>query len=332
MKICSAVLGIARSALPTSIFCCLLTCALYGVASLLYYNWVPDVEPNQGGLKGQLVIDPTSPSEAQLGSFFFVGYFHNPALIFDLVGQPLASPFDASSPRINALGLTNPQEPSFTMGFLTFYVPDAGSSFVLLMALVSAIGLLYRRLKPQAIPTQNPRKSIFVIAAAVIALFTTRGKAASFDYVWTGGAPGYAGTIVLDSASSSGGTVNDIISLSFTTPHFGTFAGTPGFLSSDQSFTWTPTRITSMSIGGVGDTILFRFGTGGVWSNFGTGNVIVAHQGAAGNTFDFDDTGTWLAASAVPDHSSTLALMSLAVAQLGLLFLRFKPVICPAGG
>src|ERR1035441_8696392 len=94
--------------------------------------------------------------------------------------------------------------------------------------------------------------------SALLALSVSLGAAASVPaadqtYVWSDGAPGYSGTIVLDSNSSTSGSDADIVSITVNTPggsetlnqaNIGSVyinnVGTP--------FTWNPSQITSMWI------------------------------------------------------------------------------------
>ena len=92
----------------------------------------------------------------------------------------------------------------------------------------------------------------------LLALSVTLGVASSLQaqdetYAWTEGAPGYTGSIVLDSSSSAGGTLADIVSINITTPG-GSATLTQANIGDvyidnpDGPFTWNPSQITGMWI------------------------------------------------------------------------------------
>jgi hypothetical protein len=139
-------------------------------------------------------------------------------------------------------------------------------------------------------------------------------KAQDVTYEWTGGTPGYSGTIVLDSPSSSGGSLSDIVSLSVTTPTNGTI--TPDLnpadgntYLADPTFTWTPTQITEMGIIGydlANDYII-------VAQNFGGGGLNQLSGELNSTAFDeIDTSGTWTAVQ-IPEPGYYALLMALVV-------------------
>ena len=93
------------------------------------------------------------------------------------------------------------------------------------------------------------------ILVLTICLSTTIGflsaQAQDTMYAWEGGAPGYHGTIVMDSPSSSGGTFSDIVSISVSTPDGPTIYGIPstGLDYYGSPITWNSSQITEMYFG-----------------------------------------------------------------------------------
>jgi hypothetical protein len=151
---------------------------------------------------------------------------------------------------------------------------------------------------------------------------------ANTTYDWTGGAAGYTGTIVLDSSSSSGGSVADIVSLVISTP---TTGGTldvnlaSAYLA-DPIFTWNSSQITEM---GVWENVEFTAeGPGSfevaVEENYMgllNDNLLESASDNGGYVYSYGYyPGSWVAATtAVPDGGSSVWLLGLALVGLGSL-------------
>ena len=78
-----------------------------------------------------------------------------------------------------------------------------------------------------------------------------RAWAGNFTYNYVGGATGYSGTIVLNTNSSpaGGGSVANIVSMSVTTPAYGTLVWNAADITTPLgSFTWDRNGITAMNI------------------------------------------------------------------------------------
>ena len=149
-----------------------------------------------------------------------------------------------------------------------------------------------------------------ILAAALVLIIGAPVRAQNTTYTWKGGAPGYSGTIVLDSPSSTGGSVSDIVSWVQSTPLFLNVADL-SLVGSDAPFTWNSSEITSMDI---------------FTTNFFFGPNLEAAAGVGGNVLAINDlilqedtTGSWKA----PDRGSTLGLLGMAVGGLSL-FARFR--------
>jgi hypothetical protein len=142
-----------------------------------------------------------------------------------------------------------------------------------------------------------------------LAIAAVRSKAsnAMTTYVWTGGQPGFSGSITLDSASSppGGGTVSDIVSISLGFPApAGNFSYPPGeqiinaVFDLNGPFSWNSQEITAMTI---------RWApSGAVFQNLELGPNLLSDYNANGwsdthtpNPME-DDTGSWQAADPVP--------------------------------
>lgn len=157
-----------------------------------------------------------------------------------------------------------------------------------------------------------------VLLITVLGVATAFQARANQEYDWTGGAAGYSGTIILDSNSNSAGTIADIVSATITTPQ-GTyvFDRTQVYSSDELLFAWNPSQITDMLIDWYSSAPLTGFG-----ENFGgTGRNFVASETA--DTVYIDFSGSWTAASSVPDASSTVALLGAALLGLAALRRRF---------
>jgi hypothetical protein len=165
----------------------------------------------------------------------------------------------------------------------------------------------------------------FIMAMALV----MRAESQDTTYLWSGGQPGFYGSITLDAADSptGGGTLNDIVSLSvdisaaggersFTYPE-SMFNPSAGFTFSGP-FTWDAKGIISMSINYVPvaptfDHVLLGSGELGDYNPSGfTGGInppILAD----------DSTGTWQATNPinVPDNTSTVWLLGLGLTTLG---------------
>jgi hypothetical protein len=142
-------------------------------------------------------------------------------------------------------------------------------------------------------------------------------------YVWTGGSS-ESGTIVLDSPSSSGGSLSDIVSIDITDPSFGVINGFNfSFFFGGSTFTWNSSQITQMEILSI-DSFDHNISTV-VAENEpvgGSGNEILVGEGFGPIfTVGLDNTGSWLAAPSVgvPDGGSSVWLLGLALAGLGSL-------------
>jgi hypothetical protein len=177
--------------------------------------------------------------------------------------------------------------------------------------------------------------------AALVLGITFSTNAQDTKYVWNSydgggyiaGGPGsgrvsITGTIVLDSPSSSDGSVSDIVSLSFSSFSFGSYSlnptGASGFedglyytISVGTPFTWTPTRITDMDI--VVDAVLpngnLLYGLIMDAYPLGGGYVNLYDMGSGDTT---DTLGSWRG-SPVPEVFSTTALLffSLVILSVG---------------
>jgi hypothetical protein len=158
--------------------------------------------------------------------------------------------------------------------------------------------------------------------AVLSALMLTLGvsvQAQDTTYDWTGGAPGFSGSIILDSPLSSGGSLSDILSISITTPSSGTISMnmSPGrvFLT-DPTFTWNHNQITEMFIGG---SATKPFDNIYVTENSGGGNDESAFSILYDNEISIDTSGSWVAPSGVgvPDTGGGIWLLGFALAGLG---------------
>jgi hypothetical protein len=160
----------------------------------------------------------------------------------------------------------------------------------------------------------------------LLALFVTLGVAASLQaqdetYAWTEGAPGYSGTIVLDTNASSAGTLADIVSINITTPG-GSATLTQANIGDvyinnfDGPFTWNPSQITGMWIdwntsggqAGVGEN--YQPSIPGYNFVFYPGSSVIDLAGP----LETDQTGAWRV-SPVPEPS-VLGLLALGTAAV----------------
>jgi len=158
--------------------------------------------------------------------------------------------------------------------------------------------------------------SSFILFIAAIA------QANDTTYVWTGGDPGYSGQIVLDSSSSAGGSLADIVSINITTPTRwgGSFSFDPETVVEFQTpFTWNSSEITSMDIewsykGGLPSTPSIGGGFAEVDAYGYYGDDLATDTAGRPR---IDGTGLWLAAA--PDATSTIGLLGAALCGLRLL-------------
>lgn len=141
---------------------------------------------------------------------------------------------------------------------------------------------------------------------------------ADATYSWTGGSAGYAGTVVLDSTSSAGGSLADVVSITITDLN-GTFTADNTSVLLDPTFTWTPTGITEMWID-------WDSGLYGVGQDVSGGGVnFVGNNNNFGNTTSLDFAGSWtrVQGNSVPDGGSMLALFGLSLAAVAAFRLKF---------
>lgn len=170
------------------------------------------------------------------------------------------------------------------------------------------------------IPIVSLKNSAYSVATLAFAFMTLQANAQDTTYVWqsSDGDPyGIAGTIVLDSPSSSAGTVADIVSVTLSDMGiYGPYIVNPSTDATEHAsipFTWTPTAITSMAL---------TFSQSPFPHNFwqiaelpGSENSIIE---AVPNS-PYDESGSWVVESggsvATPEPSSISLLMgSLVVA------------------
>ncbi|HEX4121687.1 MAG TPA: hypothetical protein VH619_13785 [Verrucomicrobiae bacterium] len=164
-------------------------------------------------------------------------------------------------------------------------------------------------------------------AASVLLMVLAVSAAANETYVWTGGMPGFSGTITLDSSASpsGGGTMADIVSAQVTVPvggFFGsqeyTFNFDPFTATSYGAFTWNAEDITGMEIRWQ-DIPSFV-------NNPNMGNNYLGDYNSNGGEAMEDYTGSWEASNpiAVQDGESTAAMLAVATVVLGCWGVRMK--------
>ena len=153
------------------------------------------------------------------------------------------------------------------------------------------------------------RSLIFTLSA----LGATTAAHAGYEYDWTGGEAGYAGTIILDSSANASGSAADILSGTITTPE-GTYAFDPTQLYVTGQFDWNSSQITDMYFDWTSPAPYTGFGE----NVYGAGLNFV---GSAADDVSFIDTsGSWVAAgsaSSAPDLASSLTLLTLGLGALG---------------
>lgn len=135
-------------------------------------------------------------------------------------------------------------------------------------------------------------------------------QAQDTTYDWTGGLPGYSGTIVLDSPSSAGGNLGDIVSMDITAPGYGSTQVLVdlGFL--DGQFTWSATHITDMEyVNGLdqGPFNAYFDIEASAPGDYGRSDVGVS--GDLGDVNDFSGSWEARASADVPDPMSTLPVL-----------------------
>lgn len=156
-----------------------------------------------------------------------------------------------------------------------------------------------------------------VLLITVLSVATAFQARANQEYDWTGGAAGYSGTIILDSNSNPAGTIADIVSAQITTPQ-GTYVFDPTQVDFNQPiFAWNPSQITDMWINWSSSAPYTGFG-----ENYnGTGLNFV---GSGDGSEYVDYSGSWTAASSVPDGGATIALLGGALFGLAALRRRIS--------
>src|SRR5580693_4299353 len=157
-------------------------------------------------------------------------------------------------------------------------------------------------------------------------------QAADQTYKWTEGAPGFSGTIVLDSSSSTGGSLADIVSINVTTPE-GSATLTQANIGDVYvnnlfaPFTWTPSQITGMWIDWyttAADSVNQSAGVGENYQPPFNDNFLYCPNNLSPSGQDFagpgetDTTGGWRAVSSVPDAGSTSLLLGAALTGLSV--------------
>jgi len=160
-------------------------------------------------------------------------------------------------------------------------------------------------------------RHLFKITLFSIAGFGLSGAssyAGLYEYDWVGGTPGYYGTLILDSPSSTGGSINDVVSLTITTPINGTIvadlnpADGNAYLA-DSTFTWNSSQITEMGILGfdaAGDYVIAAQNLSGSGLNQLSGEL-------ASTAYDeVDIGGSWVAAP-VPEPGTVISGVLLMV-------------------
>jgi hypothetical protein len=196
---------------------------------------------------------------------------------------------------------------------------------------------------------RKTHRNYLAILSALVLGMTFSTNAQDTKYVWDsydGGGqlapnqlmfPIEQATIVLDSPSSSDGSFSDVVSFSLSGWSVGGPYTYPSdlfvyYISCGTPFTWTPTGITDMDLGGSAN---FAFGSGitlfamGMTADpQGGGSVDLENpNGAPGDAYDAD--GEWRG-SPVPDVFSTAALLflSLVILRVGRRYLVWAKWSC----
>jgi hypothetical protein len=160
---------------------------------------------------------------------------------------------------------------------------------------------------------RRSRAFLMVLTIAMASALSAHSQ--GYTYVWTGGEPGFSGSITLDSPNSptAGGSANDIMSATISIPEpDGTFDFSyPQLFFSPQSsinisgpFTWDSQAIVGMSIRYVPSSPGFDnllFGT----DQLGDDNPDGFTPGANSLTLIEDTGGSWQAVTAVPEPGAS---------------------------
>lgn len=174
------------------------------------------------------------------------------------------------------------------------------------------------------------KRNVMIGFLAALSWASVATYANTYEYDWTGGAPGYSGQIVLntDTSPSGGGTLANIVSGSITTPTFGTFPidlATVGL--ADPIFTWTPAGITEFHLGWLNSSSTHQGQVGQNYNGSGN-NVLLDARIVSPYAANSDFSGSWLAAPAasnsVPDTGSTSAMLLGSLTALGAVARKFR--------
>ena len=152
-------------------------------------------------------------------------------------------------------------------------------------------------------------KATILFLSTLLFGILTPSVQAQYIYVWddfNNNPPGgISGTLILDTPSSSGGAVSDIVSITLSDGGSGSFTYTPAnasFTLNSYPFTWNSSQITSMDIkASLTDNNYYLDATENYQFPVG-GNLIYTANGLPGN-LDYDINGSWVAASPVPEPS-----------------------------
>lgn len=127
---------------------------------------------------------------------------------------------------------------------------------------------------------QPIRATLFLTLFCAVA--ATAARATNYEYDWTGGRTDFAGKIVLDSNSSSAGTLADIVSAQITISHetLDFDPNTAIFLRPE--FAWNSSQITDMWINWSVPGVLAGFGEN---FDFNGVNFVGAEDTESGVTF-----------------------------------------------
>jgi hypothetical protein len=172
------------------------------------------------------------------------------------------------------------------------------------------------------------KSTILCFSAVLFNFLTTTAHAQSTAYVWQsadGDPGGIAGTILLDSPSSSQGSTSDVLSITlsdstgsfvYNNANSGIFSGAP--------FTWNPTMITEMTLSIVNhnNSILPNFPISPIWNltadlNDFPGGSITDEQGGLS-----DSSGAWVEFSSVPEPADLFTFSLLVMAGYAIFSAR----------
>jgi hypothetical protein len=166
---------------------------------------------------------------------------------------------------------------------------------------------LWRSSKTMIISKNTLKGSALIPVLTTLILFiSAAAQAQNTTYVWTstdGDPYGLAGTIVLDSPSSAGGTVSDIVSMTLSDTDSGTYYVNLAvdYLDFFPPFTWNSSQITAMNILENPPTMNQYFAVAENPDQPGDNFIYDLKAG------DLDESGSWVAVSTVPEPT-TLAL------------------------